>query len=211
MNLKIFFGLGKKHKNEINDEIVKEPGFTQEVLNIIKQVSNNNLQPLKINDLYNEDGITTVGISFMTLEEKAEKLVVELQSKIKHLGYYAFINERNFIKGNNSKCRIGVLKGTDQFELLKILQTNGDNYDISNDDVISKLKQWNKRYPFSIIGADFDWIEAEFLVLPSDQHIQSFAKEMYEFCPDIVEQGTGSIEELIEEIKETKKFYLWWD
>ncbi|RFB11406.1 DUF4253 domain-containing protein [Bacillus sp. HNG] len=210
MNLKSFFGLGKKHKNEINDEMVKELGFIQEVLNIIKQVSNNNLQPLKINDLYNEDGITTIGISFMTLEEEAEKLVVELQSKIKHLGYYAFMNERNFIKGNKSKCRIGVLKGNEQFELLKILQTNGDNYDISNDDVISKLKQWNNRFPFSIIGADFDWIEAEFLVAPSDQHIQSFAKEMYEFCPDIVEQGTGNIEELIEEIKETKKFYLWW-
>ncbi|MDR4885989.1 DUF4253 domain-containing protein [Fredinandcohnia sp. QZ13] len=211
MNLKSFFGLGKKHKNEINDEMLKEPGFTQEVLNIIKQVSNNNLQPLKINDLYKDDRIATVGISFMTFEEEAEKLVVELQSKIKHLGYYAFMNERNFIKGNKSKCRIGVLKGTDQFELLKILQTNGDNYDISNDDVISKLKQWNKRYPFSIIGADFDWIEAKFKVLPSDQHIKSFAKEMYEFCPDIVEQGTGSIEELIEEIKDTKKLFLWWD
>ena len=48
-------------------------------------------------------------------------------------------------------------------------------------------------------------------MLPSNQEMQSFAQEMYEFCPDIVEQGTGSIEELIEEIKETKKLALWWD
>lgn len=34
---------------------------------------------------------------------------------------------------------------------------------------------------------------------------------MYEFCPDIVEQGTESIEELVEEIKKTKKLFLWWD
>ncbi|WP_326266092.1 DUF4253 domain-containing protein, partial [Bacillus thuringiensis] len=28
---------------------------------------------------------------------------------------------------------------------------------------------------------------------------------------DIVEQGTESIEELVEEIKKTKKLFLWWD
>lgn len=211
MNLKNFFGLGKKHKNEINDEMDKKLGFTQEVLDIIKQVANNSIQPLKISDLYNEDIITKVGISFVTFEEKAEEIVVELQSKIKQLGYLAFINERNFIQSGKSKCRIGVLKESNQFQLLKILQTNGENYYISNDDVILKLKQWNNRYPFSIIGADFDWIGAKFTVLPSNQDLQSFAQEVYEFCPDIVEQGTGSIEELIEEIKETQKLFLWWD
>lgn len=211
MNLKNFFQLGKKHKNEISDEMAKELGFTQKLLDIIKLVASNSLQPLKISDLYNEDQITIVGISFITFEEKAEELVVELQSKIKQLGYLAFINERNFIQGSKSKCRIGILKGTDQFELLKILQTNGDNYDISNDDVISKLKQWNNYYPFSIVGAGFDWIEANFTVLPSNQDLKSLVQEMYEFCPDTVEQGTGSIEELIEEIKETKKLFLWWD
>ena len=134
---------------------------------------------------------------------------MELQSQINQLGYLAFISERNFKQG--SKSNIGIIKGNDQFELLKILQTNGDNSDINNDDVISKLKQWNTSYPFIIIGADFDWIEAKFTVLPSNQEIKSFAQEMYEFCPDVVEQGAGSNQELIEEIKETKKLFLWWD
>ena len=41
MILKKMFGLVKKHKNEIiSDEMAKEIGFTQEVLNIIKQVTN---------------------------------------------------------------------------------------------------------------------------------------------------------------------------
>jgi hypothetical protein len=61
------------------------------------------------------------------------------------------------------------------------------------------------------VGAGYDWIDANFIVLLTDQEMKSFAQEMYEFCPDIVEQGTGSIEELIEEIKETKKLALWWD
>lgn len=208
MILKKMFGLVKKHKNEIiSDEMAKEMGFTQEVLNIIKQVTNNSIQPFNIND----DELRTIGISFITFEEQAEKLVIELQSQIKQLGYLAFICERSFSQGNKSKCRIGIIKGNDQFDILKIQQTNGDNYGISNEDVISKLREWNNRYPFIIVGADYDWIDANFLVLPSNQEMKSFAQEMYEFCPDIVEQGTGSIEELIEEIKETKKLALWWD
>ncbi|WP_270584780.1 DUF4253 domain-containing protein [Bacillus smithii] len=212
MNLKKMFGLVKKHKNEIiSDEMAKEMGFTQEVLNIIKQVTNNSIQPFNINDLYNDGELRTVGISFVTFEEQAEKLVIELQSQIKQLGYLAFICERSFSQGSKSRCRIGIIKGNDQFDILKIQQTNGDNYEISNEDVISKLREWNNRYPFIIVGADYDWIDANFIVLPTDQEMKSFAQEMYEFCPDIVEQGTGSIEELIEEIKETKKLVLWWD
>ncbi|RHW43338.1 DUF4253 domain-containing protein [Neobacillus notoginsengisoli] len=210
MNFKSLFGLGEKRKKEIdNDKLVEKLGFSEEVIDRIKEVAATSLQPLEISDLYNYDKKTTVGLSFLTLEEKAERLVVDLQSHIKQLGYLAFINERNYKQG--SKSKIGIIKGNDQFELLKILQTNGDNYDISNDDVILKLKQWNNRYPFIIIGADFDWVEAKFTVLPLDREIKSFAKEMYEFCPDVVDQGTGSIEELIEEMKETNKLYLWWD
>lgn len=47
MNLKNFFQLGKKHKNEISDEMAKELGFTQKLLDIIKLVASNSLQPLK--------------------------------------------------------------------------------------------------------------------------------------------------------------------
>jgi hypothetical protein len=33
---------------------------------------------------------------------------------------------------------------------------------------------------------------------------------MYEFCPDIVEQGVGDLPKLEEELKKGK-FYFWWD
>jgi len=39
----------------------------------------------------------------------------------------------------------------------------------------------------------------------------TFAKEMYKVCPDIVDQGTGSIEALAEEMKKTKRLFFWWD
>jgi len=36
-------------------------------------------------------------------------------------------------------------------------------------------------------------------------------KELYDFCPDIVDQGTGTMEALKLEITRTRELYLWWD
>ncbi|MEH7884350.1 DUF4253 domain-containing protein [Bacillus sp. JJ1609] len=41
--------------------------------------------------------------------------------------------------------------------------------------------------------------------------MQPFVKELYEFCPDIIDQGTGNIEGFIEDLKEFRKLVLWWD
>ena len=58
-------------------------------------------------------------------------------------------------------------------------------------------------------GLIFDWFEAAFETPPKDY--TKFAREVYAFCPDIVDQGAGSVEELAKEIERTKSVYLWWD
>lgn len=60
-----------------------------------------------------------------------------------------------------------------------------------------------------IVGAGGDWIEAEFVNQP--KHMQVFAEEVYEFCPDVVDQGTDTVEALAEEMQETNLLFLWWD
>jgi hypothetical protein len=103
--------------------------------------------------------------------------------------------------------RIGILKGTDQYDILRVMHTDGDDYDISNSDVIERLKEWEKSSPFDIIGADNDWVEIEFKTLPKD--LRAFAEEVYDFSPDAVDQG--SVCGLIAEIQRTKRLFLWWD
>ncbi|MFC5467271.1 DUF4253 domain-containing protein [Cohnella suwonensis] len=206
MDWKKFFRFGKNKSDTLNEELVYEMGFSHDAIDIFKQVSNNNYQRLTIKNLDDKGEKDVDGISFSTSNEQAEKIIIELKSKLNPLGCLVFISEQE-----NNRSKIGAIKGNDQFDILKIQQTNGDNYDIGNEDVIDTLKKWNSRYPFDIIGADFDWVEANFKVLPSDKEIKSFAKEIYDFCPDVVEQGAGDIESLIEEIKNSKKLYLWWD
>ena len=75
--------------------------------------------------------------------------------------------------------------------------------------VIKRIEVWDERYGLVLIGAGFDWFEAKFKRLPPDMMV--FAKEVYEFCPDVVEQGTGSIKALANEMKDGKYLYLWWD
>jgi hypothetical protein len=54
-----------------------------------------------------------------------------------------------------------------------------------------------------------DWAEANFIQKPTN--MTKFAQELYEFCPDVVDQGAGSIEELEKEMNAFDILYLWWD
>jgi hypothetical protein len=75
--------------------------------------------------------------------------------------------------------------------------------------VIAKLKEWQQKYPFTIAGAGLDWVEVKFAASPADP--EAFAHEVYRFCPDIVDQGSGSVSELAGEINNTRTLFLWWD
>jgi hypothetical protein len=207
MDWRKLFGFGRnKDIQTIHDDTALELGFTSDILTLIKQRVPSTLKPLNKNDLYEDGPSVQVGISFKVDEEEAENLVLTLQSEIVEKGYLVFICEKD-----NKNTYIGMMQGYDQFEILKVQQTNGDNYDISNEMVLSKMREWNHRFPFTIVGANFDWVEANFNRSHSGQELKKLAKEIYKFCPDVVDQGTGSIEELIEEMKQTGKLYLWWD
>lgn len=104
---------------------------------------------------------------------------------------------------------IGFIRSTDQFDIVKAMRTDGINYDIENEQVIRKLMEWDERYGLQIMGADYDWVEAVFTNQPED--MQAFANEVYDFCPDVVEQGAGSIEELARQMEGTNSLFLWWD
>ncbi|RSD28841.1 DUF4253 domain-containing protein [Mesobacillus subterraneus] len=201
MNWKKIFTFGRSQETEVNPE---EAGISTEALSVVKQNSNSRLLPFYRTDMYTENPPELAGLKINTKEDEAEELVLKLRKELNQLGYHAFICD-------HERSQIAVIKGTDQMDILSVQQTNGDNYDISNEMVIKKLEEWHKKYPFTIIGADFDWVEANFIVFPGKKDLKSFAKEAYKFCPDIVEQGAGSLGELIEEMEETKKLYLWWD
>jgi len=186
------------------EAVAKIIKFDRQVLLLVKEESGESIHRLIG---YDEKGYQIVadGIYVPVPEDKTESILGSLRKKLAPLRYMAFIVELNAAIKTD---KIGVLKGTDQYDILRIMHTNGDDFDISNEDVIEQLKEWEKAYPFVIIGAENDWVEIEFKTLPKD--LKSFAEEVYDFCPDAVDQG-GSPAELANEIQQTKRLFLWWD
>jgi hypothetical protein len=186
------------------EEIARRIGFDKEVLMLLKEKTR---EPIHRLTGYDEEGyqIMADGVSVSVPQDKVEQLLAGLKSKLRKKGYMAFIVEMN---DGMKTDKIGVLKGIDPYDILRVMQTNGDNDDVSNEDVIEKLKEWEKGSPFEIIGAENDWIEIKFKRLP--ESLKSFVEDLEDFCPAAVEDGAGAEEELVKEIQKTRRLYLSW-
>ncbi len=121
-------------------------------------------------------------------------------------GYLVFCFEQGFGRGPD---QIALMRGTDQFAILRTVGTNGINYDIGPEKVQARVQAWDKRYGLDIVAAGFDWMQADLKRPPAN--MEAFAKEVYKFCPDVVEQGTNTVKELAKEMKAGRLVYLWWD
>lgn len=146
----------------------------------------------------------------VTVDVDRKRALTVVQSVQRQIGseYLVFISEQNFgISGQPDN--VSVLRTSDPYEAMRIMGTNGDNYGIGTERVIAQLKKWDAAHGLSFHGVGFDWLEAKFKRQPSN--MLSFAKEVYAFCPDVVDQGAGTVTKLADEMKRTNSLYLWWD
>jgi len=187
------------------EEVAKIMKFDRQILIMMKEESGGSIHRMIGYD-ENDYQIIVDGLFVPVTEERTDTVLDSLRRKLAPLKYMAFVIEMN---AGIKIDKIGVLKGTDQYEILRIMHTDGDDYDIENQDVIDRLKEWEKISSFDIIGAENDWVELEFKVLPRD--LKAFVEEVYEFCPDAVDQGPGNTDELVKEMQKTRRLFLWWD
>lgn len=154
------------------------------------------------------DPIFLQGLVFKEANFKSYGLVFSLKDKLKEKGYSIFLLENNF-NIDDTPDYIGILKTTDKYTVLKQIATDGINWDITNDSLISIIKTFDKKYSLELIGASGDW--CEFVIHNEPNNWTQFAKEVYQVCPDVVDQGTGTVQALADEMKRTKRLYFWWD
>ncbi len=154
------------------------------------------------------DPVFLQGLVFDEQNAKSYELVFSLKNKLKEKGYSIFLLENNF-NIDNKPDNIGVLKTTDKYTVLRQIATDGINWDITNDSLITIIKTFDKKYSLELIGASGDW--CEFIINNEPNNWTQFAEEVYKVCPDVVEQGTGTIQALADEMKRTKRLYFWWD
>ncbi len=80
---------------------------------------------------------------------------------------------------------------------------------VTPEKLIKTIDRWNQRCQLQLTGASFDWCEFTIKGQVEDWH--KLAQEIYDFCPDVVTQGTGTVSELERELKLQNRFFLWWD
>ena len=101
-------------------------------------------------------------------------------------------------------------KENDMFAPLVEADTNGDNYDISTENIIEHLKQWQKIYSFTISDVDYNQVTLNFSTLPKD--LDAFIKDAVEFCPDLIaDDEDAEIPVLKKQLAQSKKLAFWWD
>jgi hypothetical protein len=126
----------------------------------------------------------------------------------------------------------------DPIDKIRKVGTAG-NYGITTDDIVERLTKWQSLCSFTVTHAETDTVDITFNTLPKD--MDAFVRDLYDFCPDLVDQGTGCTEELVEmyeelspqlkkliegidfedenygleilkrEIQQNKSVSLWWD
>ena len=84
----------------------------------------------------------------------------------------------------------------DKYAELKKCGTHGANYGLSPEDILTKFQEWDKLCDFSLSEIERDKVLVTFRTLPED--LDSFARNVYDFCPDTVDQGFGCVEEMME-------------
>ncbi len=207
--LSTFFGCGQ-NLTEQEKSLCKSLDIDENVAVEIKAVSKSALEQLPQINEYGEvlegkfGGICSKvpAVDYM-VSPKILKFVSENKSKFQERNYNLFVFDSG--EGNY----LAIIKGKSDIEVLKWRQTNGINYDIENDSLISKLQEWKSNFDFILLGAGMDWLQIQFITQPPN--FDKFAEEVYEFCPDIVDQGIGDVEKLAPEMKRMNGVFLWWD
>jgi hypothetical protein len=93
------------------------------------------------------------------------------------------------------------MKSTDQYEQIRKANTDGMNYDLDTEAIVTRLRHWESLCKFRVTGAGHDTVDVEFETLPKD--MDAFIRDLYDFCPDLVDQGTGCMHEMVEMMEET--------
>ena len=131
--------------------------------------------------------------------------------------YTVFIGTTNFlapindedIKKGKRYSELVITKKTTWDDVLRMAESDAINYGFETEDLINKIKEYDEKYGVNVSHAETDTVVLEFNKLPED--LGELTKDIYEFCPDIVDQGTGEINSIAESLEDTNSIFLWWD
>jgi hypothetical protein len=120
-----------------------------------------------------------------------------------------YVNTEGYSSGRDA---ILLLPTRDKWTAIRAAAVNAaGDYGIDTATILQWLHHLDEWHPFSVYGVGVDFVEGRFASPPSGQDALLLARSMYRFDPDIVDQGTGTVQALTREIESAGTLYLWWD
>lgn len=220
-------------------ELISHLNFDLSLLSFVKELVESEFKKFTLKNFLENQ---TEGISFLASEKDSYDLLKKIRNIFEGKGYIAFISEKKysfekdklekefnlFFDKSETINVITIIKTDDPYNILKIMSTSAPNFDLDNQEIIDKIKSWENISEFFISGASYDWVSIIFEKLPDN--IEKFADEVYEFCPDTLDQGfhaelpkdfseedfedlfeSQTTKDLANSIKKYKYLFLWWD
>ncbi len=152
------------------------------------------------------DEVPAAGVVVVTAPGQGRARLVALRRLLPGSGFRAYLMDERFGSGPD---RVAVARVADDAAYLAIVRTDGINHGLEHEDVMRLYAAWDARLGLRLDGAGLDWIEARITRPPADW--DALAAEVYAACPDIVDQGVGSVEALAEDMRRHQTLSLWWD
>jgi len=194
-------------KNLLSDEeisLVKNIAFDIKIINMIKQAGYR-IEPLT-GISHSGNKIRVDGLSFVVNEDQSSMFLQQYVKEMQAMGYQLFRQERGY---NYSWDRMAIIKSSNKYDILNIRKTHAYTHNLSTAKIIEKLKQWDKQYGITIVGAGYNWLSLEFDRLP--ENLPAFADEVLAFCPDVLLFSAATVMQLQLEIKSAKALFLQWN
>ena len=152
------------------------------------------------------DEVPAAGVVVVTAPGEGRARLVALRRLLPGSGFRAYLKEERFGSGPD---RVAVARVADDAAYLAIVRTDGVNHGLEHEDVMRLYAAWDARLGLRLDGAGLDFIEARITRPPADW--DALAAEVHAACPDLVEQGLGSVEALAEDMRRHQTLSLWWD
>ncbi|MCU0534960.1 MAG: ankyrin repeat domain-containing protein [Hydrococcus sp. Prado102] len=105
--------------------------------------------------------------------------------------------------------KLNILPTTNKYDVIALHQTNGCNYGIGTGYIVQWLRSLEIEQPFILTLIANDTLEGRFLTSIAEP--EKLAKRMYALCPDIVDQGCGSVDRLAQNLLAGDNLFFWWD
>jgi hypothetical protein len=139
------------------------------------------------------------------VRKREEIDVVALQAEFLSRGCFVF--EPSYSR--NGPESLAVIPVAEYQKAIAVMGTHAPNYDLGSADIIAWLEELEKEAPFVLTTIAHDTLGGRFL-RPIDDPA-ALAVRMYEFCPDLVDQGCETVEALAAELRKSQDLFFWWD